>query len=101
MFLFIIFRHIAARKNAVDIVTFLLDKGAMAWHKNKGKKRPIELCLPNSECYNILKNVLPEQRKQVTVIPPLNTIKLECTKPELQKPQTPVFVKTTPILISE
>ncbi|CAH1714232.1 unnamed protein product [Aphis gossypii] len=92
--------HIAARKNAVDIVSFLLDKGAMAWHKNKGKKRPIDLCLPNSKCYNVLKNVLPEQRKPVTVIPPLNTVKLEYTEPELQKPQTAV-VKTTPVLISE
>lgn len=98
--MFIIFRHIAARKNAVDIVSFLLDKGAMAWHKNKGKKRPIDLCLPNSKCFNVLKNVLPEQRKPVTVIPPLNTVKLEYTEPELQKPQTAV-VKTTPVLISE
>lgn len=93
--------HIAARKNAIDIVTFLLDNGAMAWHKNKAKKRPIELCLPNSECYNILTNVSPEQRKPVTVIPPLTTIKLEFTEPELQKPQTPVFIKTTPVLMSE
>ncbi|XP_060838155.1 histone-lysine N-methyltransferase EHMT2 [Rhopalosiphum padi] len=93
--------HIAARKNAVDIVSFLLDKGAMAWHRNKGKKRPIDLCLPNSKCYNILKNVLPEQRKPVTVIPPLNTVKLEYTELELQKPQTPIAVKTTPVLISE
>ncbi|XP_025200890.1 histone-lysine N-methyltransferase EHMT2 [Melanaphis sacchari] len=91
--------HIAARKNAVDIVSFLLDKGAMAWHKNKGKKRPIDLCLPNSKCYNILKNVLPEQRKPVTVIPPLNTVKLNYTESEL-KPKTPV-VKTTPVIISE
>jgi len=102
LFVFVlIFRHIAARKNAIDIVTFLLDNGAMAWHKNKAKKRPIELCLPNSECYNILKNVSPEQRKPVTVIPPLITVKLEFTEPELQKPQTPVFIKTTPVLISE
>jgi hypothetical protein len=73
----------------------------MAWHKNKGKKRPIDLCLPNSKCYNILKNVLPEQRKPVTVILPLNPVKLEYTELEFQKPQTPIAVKTTPVLISE
>jgi len=99
--LLIIFRHIAARKNAIDIVTFLLDKGAMAWHKNKAKKRPIDLCIPNSKCYNILKNVSPGQRKPVTVIPPLSSVKLEFTEPELQEPQSPVFVKTTPVLMSE
>lgn len=96
-----IFRHIAARKNNIDIVTFLLGKGAMAWHKNKGKKRPIELCLPNSKCYDLLKNVPPEQRKPVTVIQPLNTMMLECAEPDVEKPQVPVFMKTTPVLMSE
>lgn len=97
-----LYRHIAARKNSVDIVSFLLENGAMAWHKNKGKKRPIDCCLPNSKCYNLLKNVPTNQRKSVTTIRPLILVNVECAgQSGLETTQTPVFVKTTPILVSE
>lgn len=95
------FRHIAARKNDADIVSFLLEKGAMAWHKNKGKKRPIDCCIPNNSCYNLLKNVPPEQRKPVTDIKQLVIVKLECDNPVLETIKTPIAVKTTPIIMSE
>lgn len=72
----------------------------MAWHKNKAKKRPIDCCLPNTKCYQLLKNVLPEQRKPVTIIQPLVIVDIKI-KTELEKPQIPIVVKTTPILISE
>lgn len=68
----------------------------MAWHKNKGKKRPIDCCLPSSKCYNLLKNVPKNQRKSVTTIQPLNA-----EQSGLEINQTPVFVKTTPVLVSE
>lgn len=65
------------------------------------KKRPIDCCLPNTKCYQILKNVLPEQRKPVTVIQPLIIVDTECIKTKIENSQTPVLVKTTPILMSE
>lgn len=79
----------------------MLEKGAMAWHRNKGKKRPIDCCLSNTKCYNVLKNVLPEQRKPVTTIQPLVIVETKCIKSEIEKYKTPVLVKTTPSLVSE
>lgn len=75
----------------------------MAWHKNKIKKRPIDCCLPNTICYTILRNIPPEQRKPVIHIQPLMlTVNVDCNiKSELETTQTPVFIKTTPVLISE
>lgn len=98
----IIYRHIATRKNATNIVSFLLEKGAMAWHRNKWKKRPIDYCITNTECYDILKNVPPEQRKPVGDIKPLVNVDLEYSNSELETAQTSaIFIKTTPVLISE
>lgn len=95
-------RHIAARKNSADIVSYLLEKGAMAWHKNKVKKRPIECSLPNTKCYSLLKNVPPEQRKPVTDIQPLIiAVNEEIIETELNSIENPIFVKSTPVLISE
>lgn len=93
-------RHIAARKNSVDIVSFLIEKGAMVWHKNKAKKRPIDCCLPNGKCYNLLKNAPTNQRKSVTTIQPLIRVNAKCVE-QLGLEKTPVFVKTTPVLVSE
>lgn len=73
----------------------------MAWHKNKGKKRPIDCCISNTNCYNILKNVPSEQRKPVTTIQPLTPVTKEIAKPELKIIDTPVITKTTPVLVSE
>lgn len=74
----------------------------MAWHRNKAKKRPIDCCLPNTKCYSVLKNAPPGQRKPVTDIKPLVTaVNEECIEPELDIVEKPVFVKSTPVLISE
>lgn len=100
-FLSIIYRHIAARKNSFDIVSYLLEKGAMTWHKNKGKKRPIDCCISNSKCYNLLKNVPPEQRKSVTSIQPFTPVIKEIVKPKINIIDKPAIVKTTPVLVSE
>lgn len=96
-----IFRHIAARKNATNIVSYLLKKGAMAWHKNTEKKRPIDCCLPNTKCYNLLKNVPLEQRKPVIDVRPLCCIESEFTQSVSEIIEIPVYTKKKPVLISE
>lgn len=95
------YRHIAARKDASDIVSFLLEKGAMAWHKNEEKKRPIDYCVPGTKCHNLLKRIPQKQRKPVTFISPLVTLHKKSVELESKTTKTSVSVKTTPVLISE
>lgn len=76
----------------------------MAWHKNKTKKRPIDCCHSSSKCYNLLKNVPPKQRKSVINIQSFIPVDLECAKSKSDSntnSEPSVFVKTTPVLVSE
>ncbi|XP_050531920.1 histone-lysine N-methyltransferase EHMT1 [Daktulosphaira vitifoliae] len=92
--------HIAARKSATDIVSFLLSQGAMAYHRNKSKKKPIDYCLPNTKCYNLLKNISIDQRKSVTAIKPLNVVKQE-TLDKVLVENNKVFIKKKPVVVSD
>lgn len=73
----------------------------MAWHKNEEKKKPIEYCPSSSKCYNLLKKVPPKQRKPVSFVSSFVTPVPKSLKIELKTTKTPVFVKTTPVIISE
>jgi len=95
----IVCRHIAARKNAADVVSFLIEKGAMAWHKNKAKKKPIDCCFPGTKCYTLLKNVPLKQRKPVTDVRLFTPITSNYGMPKNALKTTKV--KTTPVLVSE
>ncbi|XP_050429334.1 uncharacterized protein LOC126838722 [Adelges cooleyi] len=92
--------HIATRKNATDIVLFLLEQGAMAYHRNKSKKRPIDYCLPNTKCYNLLKSVPPEQRKSISVKPLASSKRTDSTMETLLQSAN-AYVKKTPVIVSE
>lgn len=99
----IICRHIAARKNAFDIVSFLLKNGAKATHKNKKNKKPIDCCLPNSKCYNLLKNVssIKLKHKPISGKRSVTAVDLQYTGPKLKIAQLPVLFKNTSVLVSE
>lgn len=73
----------------------------MAWHKNKGKKKPIDCCIPSTKCHSLLKNIAPKQRKSVSIIQPLIIVDSKCANQESELTGVPVVVKTTPVLVSE
>lgn len=72
----------------------------MAYHRNKSKKKPIDYCLTNTKCYDLLKNVSIDQRKSVTTIKPLIISKQKSFDKALVE-NTKVFIKKKPIVVSE